>query len=482
VNRERDEDVKMATTAAQERAGPAEAAEVTFPEGFLWGAATSAYQVEGAVAEDGRAPSIWDVFSHTEGRTRDGHTGDVADDHYHRYREDVALMRSLGLMAYRFSVAWPRVLPTGSGTVNEAGLDFYRRLVDELLGAGVEPHLTVYHWDLPQALQEAGGWPARETAQRFADYAAIVFDALHDRVRFWTTLNEPWCSSLLAYADGVHAPGIREPRQATRAIHHLLLGHGLALKAMRAIDPARDIGIVLNLQPIRAGEPDPPAELLDNVRRVDGLRNRVWTDPLLRGRYPDDVAADLEAFGSLPVRDGDLDLIAGPLDFLGINYYNDDFLITAPGRTIPHTPGVIDVAGRDPGPDATDMRWPVTPDGLRDLIVTLKASYPDLPPIHITENGVAYDDAIAPDGGIHDERRIAYLDGHLRAVAAAIDAGVDVRGYFQWTLMDNFEWSHGYHMRFGLIHVDYDTLARTPRDSASWYRGVIARNGLSARA
>jgi beta-glucosidase len=405
----------------------------------------------------------------------------VADDHYHRYREDVALMASLGLNAYRLSVAWSRILPQGSGQVNEAGLDFYRRLVDELLAAGIEPHLTIYHWDLPRILQEAGGWPSRDTAQRFADYAAVVFDALHDRVRMWTTLNEPWCSSLLGYVMGVHAPGIRDPRQGTAAIHHLLLGHGLALKAMRGIDPSREVGIVLNLQPIRAGEKEPSAGLLDAVRRVDGLRNRVWTEPLLRGRYPDDVAADLEAFGGLPVRDGDLELIRAPLDFLGVNYYNDDFLVSAPGESIPHTPGTRDVMGRDPGPAATDMGWPVTPDGLRDLLVTLKADYPDLPPVHITENGVAYDDAVV-DGRIKDARRIAYLDGHLRALHAAIAAGVDVRAYFQWSLLDNFEWSHGYRMRFGLVHVDYDTQARTLRDSAFWYRDVIARNGLLARA
>jgi beta-glucosidase len=457
------------------------ATEVSFPDGFLWGAATSSYQVEGAVREDGRSPSIWDTLCRVPGAIRDGDTGDTADDHYHRYRDDVALMSSVGLQAYRFSVAWPRILPAGRGQANQSGLDFYRRLTDELLGAGIEPFLTLYHWDLPQVLQDAGGWPARDTARRFADYAAVVFEALHDRVRYWTTLNEPWCSSLLGYADGVHAPGVRDPRQATAAIHHLLLGHGLATQAMRAIDAARHVGIVLNLQPIRAADADPTPTLLDGVRRMDGLRNRVWTDPLFLGRYPRDVTDDLQAFGGLPVQAGDLEVIAAPLDFLGVNYYADGFLVSALGATIPHTPGLQDVGGGHSGPDATDMGWPITADGLRDLLLTLKATYPDLPPIYITENGVAYDDPLV-DGAVHDSRRIAYLDSHLRALLAAIESGVDVRGYFCWSLLDNFEWSHGYSMRFGIIHVDFETQERTPRDSAWWYRDVIARNGLAAAA
>jgi beta-glucosidase len=453
---------------------------IAFPDGFLWGTATSAYQVEGAVDEDGRGPSIWDTLCLRPGAIRAGDSGDVADDHYHRYREDVALMRSLGLRAYRFSAAWPRVMPSGRAPVNEAGLDFYRRLVDELLAAGIVPLLTLYHWDLPQPLEDAGGWSARDTAARFADYAAVVFGALHDRVPYWTTLNEPWCSALLGYASGEHAPGVRDPRRATRAIHHLLLAHGLALRAMRAIDPGPRLGIVLNLAPVRAAEPDPGAALLEGVRRVDGLRNRVWTEPLFRGRYPEDVAADLEARGGLPVEPGDLDTIAAPLDWLGINYYADELLVAAPGATIPHAPGVVGVGGAHPGPAPTDMGWPITPDGLRDLLVTLKATYPDLPPVVITENGVAYDDPVV-DGGVHDDRRVRYVDAHLRALHAAIAAGVDVRGYLQWSLMDNFEWAHGYHMRFGIVHVDYATQRRTPRDSAAWYRDVIARNGLESR-
>ncbi len=453
---------------------------ITFPAGFLWGAATSAYQIEGAVHEDGRGPSIWDTQCHQTSLVRDGHSGDVAVDHYHRWKDDVALMARLGLKAYRFSVAWPRVQPSGSGPVNQPGLDFYSRLVDRLLENDITPMLTLYHWDLPQALQDAGGWPARDTAYRFADYAAVVFEALHDRVPLWATLNEPWCSSLQGYADPSHAPGHTDPVEATRAIHHLNLGHGLAVEAMRAIDPRPQHGIVLNLTPIYVVDDDPDGAAADAARRYDALRNRVWTEPMLRGRYPEDAVADLQAFGGLPVEEGDLAVIAQPLDWLGVNYYNDNFVRAEPGATWAATPGMHDAVGFAPGDEHTDMGWPITPDGLRALLVELRETYPDLPPLYITENGCAYDDPLV-DGTCHDPRRISYLDAHLRALHAAIEAGVDVRGYFEWSLLDNFEWSHGYHKRFGLVHIDYDTQVRTPRDSAWWYRDVIARNGLEAR-
>ncbi len=450
---------------------------VTFPEGFLWGAATSSYQVEGAVHEGGRGASIWDTQCHHTNLVRDGHTGDVAADHYHRMEEDVAMMAELGLGAYRFSVAWPRIQPTGAGRANQVGLDFYSRLVDRLLAHGITPMLTLYHWDLPQALEDAGGWPARDTAYRFADYAAIVFDALHDRVPLWATLNEPWCSSLLGYADPVHAPGHADPAEATRAIHHLNLAHGLGVQAMRSIDSAPRQGVVLNLTRIVAWRADSDGELADAVRRYDGLRNRVWSEPLLAGRYPEDVTEDLDAFGGLPIEPGDLRHIAQPLDWLGINYYTDERLQARPGGVMANTPGLIGATPAAPDPGGTDMGWPITPDGLRALLVELTTTYPDLPPVYITENGCAYDDAVV-DGACRDRRRVAYLDAHLRSLGAAIDEGVDVRGYFTWSLLDNFEWSHGYHMRFGLVHVDYRTLLRTPRDSAWWYRDVIARNGL----
>ncbi len=453
--------------------------QVRFPEGFLWGAATSAYQIEGAVDEDGRAPSIWDTQCHQTDLVRDHHSGDVAADHYHRWRADISLMAELGLEAYRFSVAWPRIQPIGSGAVNQLGLDFYSRLVDGLLDHGITPMLTLYHWDLPQALEDAGGWTMRDTAERFTDFAAIVFELLHDRVPLWATLNEPWCSSLLGYADPSHAPGHHDAVEATRAIHHLNLAHGLALQAMRAIDSGRRLGIVLNPMPVHAVGPDPDGSLADAVRRYDGLRNRVWSDPILHGHYPADVVEDLQAFGGLPLRDGDLDIIAQPLDWLGINYYHDGFFRSVPGATLAHTPGLLGAAGVEPGPDQTDMGWPITPDGLRALLVDLSARHPDLPPVYITENGCAYDDPVR-DGACQDPRRISYLDAHLRALHAAIAEGVDVRGYFAWSLLDNFEWSHGYHKRFGLVHVDFETQARTPRDSARWYRDVIADNGLAA--
>ena len=451
-----------------------------FPDGFLWGVATSAYQIEGGVRQDGRGPSIWDTQCHHTNLVRDGHTGDVAVDHYNRWADDVELMAALGLQAYRFSVAWPRVQPTGSGPANQPGLDFYSRLVDRLLEKGITPALTLYHWDLPQALEDRGGWPERDTAEHFAEYAQIVFGALHDRVRIWATHNEPWCSSLLGYAEPSHAPGHTDAVEATRAIHHINLSHGLAVRAMRAIDPRPQQGVVINLMPIHSVGPDPDGAAADGARRYDALRNRVWTEPMLRGRYPEDALADLAAYGGLPVEEGDLEIVAQPLDWLGINYYTDDHVRAEPGGSWLATPGMRDAVPFAPGDEHTDMGWPITPDGLRALLVELKDTYADLPPVYITENGCAYDDPVI-DGAVHDERRIAYLDAHLRAVHAAIEEGVDVRGYMQWSLMDNFEWSHGYHKRFGIVHVDYDTLERTPKDSAAWYREVIARNGLAAR-
>ena len=456
----------------------------TFPAGFSWGAATSAYQIEGSTAADGRGQSIWDTFCRLPGATHLAETGDVAVDHYRRYREDVALMAALGLQAYRFSIAWPRIQPSGRGRPLAAGLDFYSRLVDSLLEAGIEPVIALYHWDLPQALQDRGGWPARDTALRFVEFAEIVFTRLHDRVRRWGTINEPWCVAFLGHAAGLgtpgaQAPGVGDPARAIETVHHVLLGHGLAVRAMRAIDPTRELGIYLNLAPARAvGTGSTPA-LLDGLRRIDALQNRLFLDPLLRGRYPADALADLLPFGRPPIEPGDLEAMAEKLDWLGVNYYFDRLVEAGdPGPPLAAIfPGLAGAREAVVEP-LTDMGWPITPAGIRDLLVRLRADYPNLPPLLISENGVAYDDPLAPDGSIDDQRRIDYLAAHVGQLRLAIADGVDVRGYFVWSLLDNFEWAEGYSKRFGLVHVDYAVQRRTPRRSAGWYRDVILRNGL----
>lgn len=438
-----------------------------FDPDFLWGAATSSYQIEGAIDEDGRGPSIWDAFAATPGKVANGDTGAVAADHYHRYREDVALMAGLGLQAYRFSIAWPRVQPCGSGRIEQRGLDFYRRLTDNLLEAGIQPWPTLYHWDLPEPLEDAGGWPARDTAQRFAEYAAVVHDALSDRVERWTTLNEPWCSAFLGYATGRHAPGRTEPAQAIRAAHHLLLGHGLAVQAMG--EDAR-VGITLNLTDVSplTGSPDD----LDAARRIDGMQNRFFLDPLLHGAYPDDVVDDLRevtAFGH--VREGDLKTIAAPLDFLGVNYYSP--MLVAGGG--PHTEtayvGSPLVRYADGGRPRTSIGWEVDEGGLLALLLRLHREYPALP-LYVTENGAAFDEEV------HDSGRVSYLENHLDACARAVEQGVPLKGYFVWSLLDNFEWAYGYAQRFGVVHIDYATQRRTLKDSARRYAEIIARRGL----
>ncbi|WP_329114324.1 GH1 family beta-glucosidase [Streptomyces sp. NBC_01465] len=437
-----------------------------FDPSFLWGAATSGYQIEGAVTEDGRTPSIWDTFSATPGKILGGDTGAVAADHYHRYPEDIALMSQLGLRAYRFSLAWPRIQPDGRGPANPKGLDFYRRLTDTLLEHGIQPWPTLYHWDLPQPLEDKGGWPARDTAERFAEYASLAYEALGDRIPAWTTLNEPWCSAFLGYATGRHAPGRREPAAAVRAAHHLLLGHGLAAEAM----PDARVGITLNLTHVTPRSNDPAD--LDAARRIDGMQNRLFLDPLLRAAYPEDVLDDLgDITGTDHIRPGDLKTIAAPLDFLGINYYAPMLVAhsTEPTPSAYVGSPFVDIA--DGGRPKTAMGWEIDEHGLHDLLLRLRADYPEVP-LYVTENGAAFDEAI------HDTARIAYLDGHLRACARAITQGVPLKGYFVWSLLDNFEWSYGYSQRFGIVHVDYPTQRRTPKDSARWYAAVIERGGL----
>ncbi|MGW4497324.1 GH1 family beta-glucosidase [Micromonospora sp. NPDC004336] len=451
-----------------------------FPENFVWGAATAAYQIEGAATADGRGPSIWDTFSRTPGRVHHGHTGDVACDHYHRYADDVALMAELGLKAYRFSVAWPRIQPDGSGPVNPRGLDFYDRLVDALLARGIDPIVTLYHWDLPQNLQDRGGWTSRETAEHFATYATAVHARLGDRVGTWTTLNEPWCSAYLGYGNGVHAPGGRDAGAAFTAVHHLLLGHGLAARALRAAG-ADTVGITVNPADVRPADPDSAADAAA-VRLVDGLHNRIFLDPLLRAAYPDDVLEHVARIVEPTfVRDGDEKLIAAPVDLLGINYYAPTYVAGRPGgaggSAYPGTRGAVEFL--PPVGPLTDMGWMIEPAGLTRLLERIATDYPGVP-LMVTENGAAFpDDAVADGAGqVVDADRIAYLDGHLRAAHEAISRGVDLRGYLVWSLMDNFEWAEGYRRRFGIIHVDYLTQRRTPKSSARWYQEVISRNGL----
>jgi beta-glucosidase len=434
-----------------------------FPPGFVWGVATAAYQIEGAADEDGREPSVWDTFSHTPGRVRGGHTGDVADDHYHRYADDLDLIARLGVPAYRFSVSWPRVIR--DGVPNAAGLDFYDRLVDGLLERGIEPWLTLYHWDLPQALEDRGGWPERDTAHRFADLAGVVAHRLGDRVTRWTTLNEPWCSSFLGYGSGRHAPGRTDPEDALAAAHHLLLGHGLAVDVLRAAVPAAQVGITLNLYPVTPVD-DRPGNL-DAARRVDGLQNRWFLDPVLLGRYPEDVQADLEPVSSLRwIREGDLEVVSRPLDFLGVNYYTRH--VVSAGAY----PGVGEAEFHVPHTTVAANGWGVDPDGLVEVLQRVGACT-ELP-LYVTENGSAWEDHLGADGSVDDPGRTAYLQSHVEACRRAIEAGVPLRGYFAWSLLDNFEWAEGYAVRFGLVHVDYATQRRTVKTSGAWY-GAFAR-------
>jgi beta-glucosidase len=423
------------------------------PPGFQFGVSTASYQIEGAAGEDGRGASIWDTFSHTPGRTRGGDTGDVACDHYHRYARDVALMSELGVDAYRFSVAWPRIQPEGSGPANVKGLDFYDRLVDALGERGIAALPTLFHWDLPQALEDGGGWLSRETALRFGDYVALVADRLGDRVRRWITLNEPVVHMAQGYAFGDHAPGRKLGLGALPVAHHQLLGHGLAVRTLRTAGAA-EVMITNNLTPVIAEDPAAGTA-------YDAFHNRLFTDPVLLGTYPDFLA---DALGDV-VRDGDLDIISSPMDALGVNYYNPT-RVGAPstaGALLPFETLPID------GVPTTAFGWPVVPSGLHDLLTGLRDTYGDrLPPVYITENGCSTEDVL------DDQFRIDYLDGHLRAIHAAIADGVDVRGYFVWSLLDNFEWAEGYSQRFGLVRVDFGTQERTPRSSYRWLRGVLA--------
>jgi beta-glucosidase len=433
----------------------------SFPQDFVWGAATASYQIEGAVHEDGRGESVWDRFCATPGKVRGGDTGEVACDFYHRYREDVALMRELGLDAFRFSVAWPRVQPTGRGAVNEAGLDFYDRLVDDLLAHGIEPFVTLFHWDSPQALEDAGGWSVRPTAEAFVEYAAAVANRLGDRVRYWTTHNEPWVYAWVGHAWGQHAPGRKNEADAVAVAHHLLLSHGWAVEEIRRAAPDAQLGITLNLAHIYSASDRPEDEAA--TWQVDGEGNRWLLDPIFRGAYPADLLERNELVAP-NVRDGDLDVISAPLDFLGINNYTR-YVVSA-GKDGPHFE-------RNPEAQETDMGWEVYPEGLQRMLVRVAQDYAP-PSIYVTENGAAFGDVRVHDGRVHDPERTAYLESHIGAVERAIEEGAPVNGYFVWSMLDNFEWALGYSKRFGIVHIDYPTLERTPKDSFYWYRDFIA--------
>jgi len=467
----------------------------SFPEGFILGAATASYQIEGAAFTDGRTASIWDTFSRVPGAVVNGDTGDVACDHYHRMPADVALMKQMGLDSYRFSTSWSRVRPDG-GPVNPQGIDFYSRLVDELLDAGILPWLTLYHWELPQAIEDRGGWADRDTAFRFRDFALDVHAALGDRVRVWTTLNEPWCSSFLSYTAGAHAPGRMSPEDGLRAAHHLLLGHGLAVEALREADPQLDLGITLNLTVAHPVDPTRPGDL-DAARRIDGQFNRVFLDPIFRGAYPDDLLRDLGEVGLgdvLPgcVREGDLATIRTPIDTLGVNYYHGELVSDRPAEGRRGDEAPTERPTRSPFPAAQQVHWhpqglPVTaqgwdvqPAGLTELLLRVHRDYTGERGVRVavTENGAAYTDAVEADGSVRDVERARFFDAHLAAVLDAIDAGAPVAGYFAWSLLDNFEWAWGYDKRFGIVHVDYETLERTVKLSGRRYAETIARRAL----
>ena len=441
----------------------------TFPADFVWGAATSSYQIEGAWNEDGKGESIWDRFTHTPGNIEDGSTGDVACDHYHRYPDDIALMQHLGLDAYRFSISWPRILPEGRGRVNQKGLDFYSRLVDAVLEAGITPFATLYHWDLPQALQDEGGWPARSTAEAFVEYADVVMRALGDRVKSWTTFNEPWVIAVVGHLQGRHAPGHTNMDENLAAGHHVLLAHGWTVPLIRQAVPGADVGLVLNLWPHTPAS----RSLADRqaAHSADGAMNRWYLDPVAGRGYPRDMVAEFDRPMDF-VQPGDLDVIAAPIDFLGINYYSRHVIRSEAIPEAENAPREVFVSD-----DVTEMGWEVAPQGLYDILGQVHFGY-HFPALYVTENGAAFEDTVGPDGCVDDPRRVAYFRDHLAECARAIAAGIPLKGYFAWSLLDNFEWGFGYTKRFGIVHVDFDTQERRLKSSARYYQSVIAANAV----
>lgn len=461
---------------------------VVFPENFTFGSATASYQIEGAATEGGRGPSIWDTYSHVPGNITNDDTGDVAVDHYHRWEEDLDIIAGLGLDSYRFSIAWPRIIPAGTGAVNPEGIAFYSRLVDGLLARGITPVATLYHWDLPQPLEDRGGWANRETALAFAEYARVIGEALGDRVAVWTTLNEPWCSAYLGYGSGAHAPGRTNGADALAAVHHLNLAHGLAIRELKRVttnDP--QYSVTLNFHVLRGED--------EAIRRIDALANRAFTGPMLRGAYPEDLIADTAAVTDWAfVQDGDLELIHQDIDILGVNYYSTTRVRMWDGVSErQNADGHKDVGG-SPWPGGqdvefilqdgpyTEMGWNIEPAGLEELLLSLHRDFPNQP-LMVTENGASFADTVVTEDGekrVHDELRTDYLHRHFAAAHRAMEQGVDLRGYFVWSLLDNYEWGYGYSKRFGIVFVDYDTQERILKDSARWYRNLVATHELSA--
>ena len=439
-----------------------------FPKDFVWGAATASYQIEGAWNEDEKGESIWDRFSHTPGKVQDGDTGDMACDHYHRWEDDLKMIKQLGLKAYRFSTAWPRVLPSGTGTVSEAGLDFYSKLVDGLLKLDIEPYITLYHWDLPQKLQDKGGWPARDIVDAFVEYADLVSRVLGDRVKNWITFNEPWVSAFVGYYYGAHAPGHKSQHEALSAAHHLLLAHGNAVPVIRRNSPDSNVGITLNLTPQVPASPSVADRTAANW--VDGHINRWFLDPLVGRGYPQDMVNDYGDEMAF-VQPGDLEVASVPVDFIGINYYHRNVVRSEKVSEADNAPRTV-FSG-----DVTEMGWEVHPESLYKMLGRLYFDY-DFPAIYITENGAAYVDEVSADGEVHDPKRVTYYVRHLEQVHRAIEAGIPMKGYFAWSLMDNFEWAYGYSKRFGLVYVDYQTQQRIMKDSEKWYQAMIEKNGF----
>jgi beta-glucosidase len=438
-----------------------------FPEDFVWGAATSSFQIEGATKIDGRGASIWDTFAATPGKTRGGDGGDPGCDHYHRWESDLDLMKDMGLEAYRFSVAWPRVLPTGRGRVNEKGMAFYEQLVDGLLARGITPWLTLYHWDLPQALDDLGGWPSRDTVHAFEEYTQLVSGRLGDRVKHWITHNEPWCTAFLGYTAGYFAPGLHDKRLELQTSHHLLLSHGLAVPIIRENSSGAQVGITLNLSPAHAASDS--LEDLAAARRQDGFTNRWYLEPLYGRGYPRDME-DIWREHLPNVEAGDMEKIAVPTDFLGVNYYQRSLVKHEAGA------GDLKVGYVKSSLPRTDFDWEIYPDGMRELMVNLNHEYP-VGALYITENGSCYDDTIV-NGAVDDEARRKYLEQHLEAALAAVKEGAPLNGYFAWSLMDNFEWAEGYARRFGLVHVDFETQVRTIKKSGLYYRDYLRAQPL----